>query len=102
MEIPERDWLTVGFIFMALGFLATMPPIGGFVAGDTGAMGLQFDDRRAYRRGVLQHDSDAARRTRSQSWFWRTLFLGYFSIRKLQSIRVPPNAAQRRRSRTQN
>jgi hypothetical protein len=28
------------------------------------------------------------------SWFWRTLFLGYFSIRKLQSLPVPPSPQQ--------
>ena len=86
MEVPERDWLTVGFIFMTLGFIGTMPPIAGSWLGILA--------RWAFNLTVAAHIGEAFYSTTltqragldRNSWFWRTLFLGYFSVRKLQSI----------------
>ena len=86
MEIPERDWLTVGFFFMAVGFVATMPPIGGSWLGILARW--IFNLTLAAHIGEALYSATLCRRAgldRNQ-WFWRTLFLGYFSIRKLQSI----------------
>jgi hypothetical protein len=86
LEIPERDWLTVGFFFMAVGFVATMPPVSHSWLGTVA--------RWIFNLTVAGHIAEAFYSTtltqraaldRNQ-WFWRTLFLGYFSIRKLQAL----------------
>ena len=86
MDIPESDWLTVGFFFMAVGFIATMPPISGSWLG--------LLARWVFNLTIAAHIGEAFYSTTltqragldRNRWFWRTLFLGYFSIRKLQSI----------------
>jgi transmembrane protein TMEM254 len=86
MEIGERDWLTVGFFWMAVGFIATMPLIGpswlGVLARWIFNLTVAAHIGEAFYSTTL---TDRAGLDRNQ-WFWRTLFLGYFSIRKLQSL----------------
>ncbi len=91
MEIPERDWLTVGFLFMALGFIGTMPPIGDSWLGILARWALNL--MIAAHIGEAFYSTTLTQRAGldRNSWFWRTLFLGYFSIRKLQSLPSPPS-----------
>jgi len=86
MEISERDWLTMGFYWMAVGFLATMPPIGGSWFG--AAARALFDLTIAVHIGEAIYSTTLTRRAglKGNQWVWRALFLGYFAIRKLQPL----------------
>jgi hypothetical protein len=90
IEIPERDWLTVGFVWMALGFVASMPPISHSWLGHVARLILDLT--------VVVHVAEAfyaftlAQRAGLDGgpWFWKTLFLGYFGWRKIANL--PPAA----------
>jgi len=87
-EITERDWLTVGFIWMGTGFIACMPPISGTILGELA--------RWIFDLTIVAHVIEAfyammlAQRAglEPNHWFWRTLFLGYFGWRHIANL--PP------------
>ena len=91
-EIEERDWLTVGFFWMACGFVAAMPPISNSWLGGLARLILDIT--------VVAHFLEAFYGMRlaqragldANSWFWKTLFLGYFAWRKLSHL--PAAASQ--------
>jgi hypothetical protein len=86
VEIPERDWLTVGFYWIIVGFIATMPPIAHSWLGVLARW--LFNLTVAAHIGEAIYSLTLTQRAKldRNEWFWRTLFLGYFSIRKLQTI----------------
>ncbi|MGH7934321.1 MAG: TMEM254 family protein [Candidatus Binataceae bacterium] len=85
-EIPESDWLRVGFYWMALTFVAVTPPLAGSFAGFI-APGLFFLTLvihviEAFHSLSLSTRAGANRRR----WFWRTLLIGRFSIRRSSAL----------------
>ncbi len=90
-EISERDWMTLGFFWMGVGFLATMPPISHSWVGELA--------RWIFNLSIAAHVIEAfyamalAQRAGldANHWFWKTLFLGYFSLRKLTDLPPAPS-----------
>lgn len=85
MEIPEGDWLKVGFYWMAVGVAATVPPLSHVVVGELARW--LFDLTVAIHVVEAFYSISVTRRAglRPGRWFLRTLFLGYFSVRRFKS-----------------
>jgi len=90
MEIPEREFLWAGGFWMALAILAAMPWVGSSLFGQVARfiallaalvhIGEAFYGRMLAKRAGLD----------PETWFWRSMVLGYLAVRKLQQ---PPAAA---------
>ncbi len=85
MDIPESDWLKVGFFWMAVGFIAAMPPLSRSLLG--GLARWLFNLTVAVHLVEAFYSISVTRRAglNERSWFLKTLFLGYFALRKLSS-----------------
>jgi Transmembrane protein 254 len=91
MEIPEGDWLKVGFYWMAVELAATVPPLSHFVIGEVARW--LFDLTVTIHIVEAFYSISVTRRAGLDRgrWFLRTLFLGYFSVRRFKSA-APANA----------
>ncbi|MGH7917210.1 MAG: TMEM254 family protein [Candidatus Binataceae bacterium] len=79
-QIHEADWLKVGFYWMALAVAASAP--GMFLIARTVIiLTLAIHVVEAFYSLKLSARLGAPRR----QWFWRTLLLGIFSLRRLRA-----------------
>jgi Transmembrane protein 254 len=85
MEIEERDWLSAGLMWVVLGAVGTLPPIAGTWFGWLG--GLAFNVVLAIHILEAFYSLNLAERSGldRKQWFYRTLLLGYFSLRRLRA-----------------
>lgn len=86
VEIPERDWLTVGFFWIGAGMVSIVPPLASSWLGAFAR--LLFDLVVIVHVAEALYSMQLAARTGQdrRQWFLRTLILGYFAVRKLQAM----------------
>lgn len=83
MDIPEREWLEAGFVWIGLGLLSALPWVGPSAVGGVARLIICL--------GVLVHIGEAYYAMRvarganldAMRWALRTIILGFLALRRL-------------------
>jgi hypothetical protein len=86
VEISEADWLKVGLFWMALGFTTIVSPLSAALLGAIARALFMLTIAIHVLEAIYSINLAARAGLDRNRWFWRTLLLGYFSVRRLNAI----------------